>query len=389
MAERELDELFRAWRSEPVPPSLPPGVDDRGGSAVVAAALRRVADQKRSKQRSRKLFSALALAATITGLGVGAWYSLGDGAPMAQAEAASVTVGGREGDVAVTDDVGHVVQAVSALAEGYGVRTEQGSATLGFPSGASAKVSGKSSLKITRARSQEALYLARGGVDVEVPKLDPTRGFSVETPDARVTVHGTHFSVVVEPTTDGPRTRVQVTHGIVSVQQGSREVFLTAGQSWVAANASGAEAGPSGANEAAGSQGAAEAAPEPDAGLGEDDEVDEAFPAPAVDSEKHGLRAPARRKFDSRELADQNQRFARAMAHKKNGDARGALRELGGILRRYPGSPLTQELRVERLRLLRGLAASHQAQREAKRYLREFPHGYAVKEAEELLSGAQ
>jgi hypothetical protein len=383
MAERELDELFRAWRSEPVPPSLPPGVDDRGGSALVAAALRRVADQKRNRQRSRKLLSALALAAAIMGLGVGAWYSLGEGVPVAhQVEAASVTVGGREGDVAVTDDVGHVVQAVSVLAEGYGVRTEQGSATLGFPSGASAKVAGKSSLKITRARAQEALYLARGGVDVEVPKLDPTRGFSVETPDARVTVHGTHFSVVVEPTADGPRTRVQVTHGIVSVQQGSREVFLTAGQSWVAANASSA-------GEAAGAQGAAEATPEPDAGLGEDDEVDEAFPAPAVGSEKHGLRAPARRKFDSRELADQNQRFARAMAHKKNGDARGALRELGAVLRRYPGSPLTQELRVERLRLLRGLSASHQAQREAKRYLREFPQGYAVKEAEELLSGAQ
>jgi hypothetical protein len=386
MAERELDELFRAWRSEPVPPSLPPGVDDRGGSAVVAAALRRVAEQKQKKQRTRRLLSALALAAAVVGLGVGAWHSLG-GEPItahditAHGDAPSVVVGGREGDVAVTDDVGHVVEAVSALSEGYGVRTEQGSATLGFPSGASAKVSSRSSLKITRARSQEALFLARGGVDVEVPKLGPTRGFSVETPDARVMVHGTRFSVVVEPTADGPRTRVQVTHGIVSVQQGAREVFLTAGQSFATAVA---KSEPSATGASSASDAVAEPATDVDAGL-DDDEVDEGLSSHAADKP---VRAVARRKFDSRELADQNERFARAMAHKKNGEPRAALRELAGILRRYPGSPLTQELRVERLRLLRGLGASRSAEREAKRYLREFPDGYAVKEAEALITRA-
>jgi hypothetical protein len=378
MAERELDELFRAWRSEPVPPSLPAGVDERGGSAVVAAALRRVAEQKQRRQRTRRLVAALALAASVVGLAVGAWHVLGQDAMVAQADAASVLVSGREGDVAVTDDVGHVVEAVSALSEGYGLRTEHGSATLGFPSGASAKVSNKSSLKITRARSQEALFLARGGVDVEVPKLEPTHGFSVETPDARVMVHGTRFSVVVEPTADGPRTRVQVVHGIVSVQHVGREVFLTAGQSWGAASSDGSSAG----------QGPATgAASEVDAGLDDDVEVDEATPAPAVD-EKQGVRSGARRDFDSRELADQNRRFARAMAHKKHGQPRAALRELAGILRRYPGSPLTQEVRVERLRLLRGLDDARQAEREAKRYLHDFPDGYAAREAEELLSGA-
>lgn len=389
MAERELDDLFRAWRSEPVPPSLPPSVDDRGGSAVVAAALRRVAEQKRRSQRTRRLLSALALAASVVGLGVGAWYTLSDEAAVAHADVESVMVGGREGEVAVTDAVGHVLASASALAEGYGVRTEQGSATLGFPSGAKAKVAGRSSLKITRARESEALFLARGGVDVEVPKLDPKRGFSVETPDARVTVHGTQFRVLVEPTAEGPRTHVNVSHGIVSVQQGSREVFLTAGQSWAASTAGGTSgaSGEAAVQKASEDLGAAEPATESDeADLG-DEEEDEALPAPA-EGQKHGTRHHPRRNYDSRELADQNQRFARAMAHKKNGDAKAALRELGGILRRYPGSPLTQELRVERLRLLRGLGASQQAVREAKRYLREFPEGYAVKEAEELLSGA-
>src|SRR5688572_10135151 len=108
MAGRELDELFRNWRSEPVPPTLPDSVDDRGGSAVVAAALRRVAEQKRQKQRWRKWGAALALAAGLSGLGVGAWSQLG-AEPGVAAAGTSVSIGARQGDVAVTDGVGHVV----------------------------------------------------------------------------------------------------------------------------------------------------------------------------------------------------------------------------------------------------------------------------------------
>lgn len=386
MAERELEELFRAWRSEAVPPSLPPSVDDRGGSAVVAEALRRVAEQRRQRQRTRKFGLALALAAAVSGLGVGAWYELGRGPVAVQVSAEGVALGEREGDVAVTDDVGRVVPAVAALAEGYGVRTEQGSATLGFPSGASAKVASRSSLKVTRARQQEALFLARGGVDVEVPKLGPERGFSVETPDALVTVHGTRFSVAIEPGAGGPRTRVQVAHGIVSVQQRGREVFLTAGQSWVAASAEPAPLDAP-APSAEGDAGEGDEVADDEAA---DDEVADEAPAPSATSgHERGRRSAARRTFDPHELADQNKRFARAMALKKNGEAKAALRELARILRRYPGSPLTQEVRVERLRLLRGLGSSRQAAREATRYLREFPEGYAVNEAKGLASGAR
>jgi hypothetical protein len=220
-------------------------------------------------------------------------------------------------------------------------------------------------------------------VDVEVPKLDATRGFSVETPDARVTVHGTHFSVVVEPTVDGSRTRVQVAHGIVSVQQGGREVFLTAGQVWPSSDEAPAAPTPTATDRDSGSH-------EPALAEGDDaDEADESPPPASIEDAKSGARTHRSRprKFDSRELADQNERFARAMILKKNGDATGALRELGLLLRRYPGSPLMQELRVERLRILRGLGRTEPAEREARRYLREFPQGYAVPEAMELLSG--
>lgn len=371
MAERELDELFRAWRSEPVPPSMP-GPDERG-SALVAAALRRVSEQKRRKSRVRRLGAALALAASVTGLGVGAWYELGGRSEQAGfAAAASVQLGERSGAVDVTDGVGQVVQNGEALAEGYGVRTEQGSVTLGFPSGARAMVAHESALKITAARSSEALFLASGGVEVEVPKLDPTRGFSVETPDARVTVHGTRFTVRVESSAQGPRTRVDVTRGIVSVQHAGHEVFLTAGQSW-----------PQPADEPPVTQPAA-GKPEPDAGP----ERDAVEPAVGDGSEalegKQGSVRASRRTLDSRELADLNARFAQAMGAKKNGQPAVALRTLDRLLKRYPGSPLAQEMRVERLRLLRALGRSRAAAREAERYLREYPDGYAAAEAREL-----
>src|SRR5688572_6500963 len=148
MAERDLDELFRAWRSEAVPVSQPPRAEDRSGSALVAAALRRVAEQKRRRSQLRRWGTALALAAGLCGLGVGAWYELG--APQL---ASRVTVGVDEGEVAVTDGVGHVLTSVSELSEGYGVRTERGRASLAFPSGASAKVAQQSTLKITAART--------------------------------------------------------------------------------------------------------------------------------------------------------------------------------------------------------------------------------------------
>jgi outer membrane protein assembly factor BamD (BamD/ComL family) len=90
--------------------------------------------------------------------------------------------------------------------------------------------------------------------------------------------------------------------------------------------------------------------------------------------------------FDSRELADQNRRLTRAMNAKKEGQPKAALRELERLARRYPGSPLTQEVRVERLRLLQALGRTQAAAREAQRYIRDFPDGYAVPEAREILS---
>lgn len=372
MSHPELDELMAAWRAEPLPPPRPRGLGGEG-TLVVAAALRNVAERRRRQRRWRSAGVLVLAAASVMGLALTGWRELiSPIASDAVAREASVSVESFVGEVAVTDGVGHLVDA-SSLPEGYGMRTEQGSARLGFPSGALARVASRSSLKVTAARRSEALFLARGRVEVEVPKLDAERGFSVETPDARVTVHGTRFSVDVVATPDGPRTRVGVTHGIVSVQHGGREVRLTAGQVWPAEEAA-ANADP--------------LPPESAEPAAEDDAVE---PEPVRERARatrntRRPRSEVRGKPDPGELADQNRRFERAMHLKKNGEPRAALRELTRLTRRYPHSPLGQELRVERLRLLRGLGLTSEAAREARAYLRAFPEGYAEREAREILA---
>ncbi len=379
MADPELNELFAAWRAQPLSPSQPvsqqSGVD---GSAAVAAALRQVAERRHRQRRWRGVGVAVAIAAGVFGVGVGAWFELAPRvAELAVSADPSVRVDERAGEVVVTDSEGQTIEASSALAAGYGLRTEQGSARLGFASGARARVSKQSSLQITRARDGEAFFLARGGVEVEVPKLDAKHGFFVQTPDVQVVVHGTLFNVTVESTEAGPRTHVGVMHGIVSVRHSGREVFLTAGQSWPPSEAA---PPPSALDRAEPERG-----DDRDAGLAEDDAEPEPRVSKARKSYTRPRRAPAR-ELTSRELADQNQRFARAMTLKKNGAANEALLELGKIARRYPASPLSQELRVERLRLLRSLGRTREGVTEARKYLRDYPQGYAVGEAEAMLT---
>jgi hypothetical protein len=76
MAGGELEELFRAWRAEPVPALLPTGTGAIAGCAVVAAALRSITERKRQRRRVCKLGMALAFAAVVTGFGLGTWFEL-------------------------------------------------------------------------------------------------------------------------------------------------------------------------------------------------------------------------------------------------------------------------------------------------------------------------
>jgi FecR-like protein len=356
-APPSLDAIFASWRAVP---TLRPLGRIRGptGSRAVASALRAVAQRRRRQHQLRRLIGAAALAAGVFGLTLAGWIVARERWAAGSAMTRGVLLEAAAGEVLVLDDGG---ERVTGLVEGSGFRTGQGQASLRFPSGAVTRVSSQSSLELLSLEHAEAFLLTRGRVEVEVPKLGPNRGFVVQTPDLRVTVHGTAFSLDVEATSQGPRTRVSVTHGLVSVRHAGRELFLGAGQSWplLGALPDPAQLGPA---------------------------------APAASAPPTDVRAPQRSEqrsaTHSSNLALQNQRFARAMQLKKNGAWRAALAQVERILHLYPASPLTQELYVERVRLQQRLGLAPELRHSALSYLRQFPQGYAEPEVRALLGKA-
>jgi ferric-dicitrate binding protein FerR (iron transport regulator) len=362
----DIDELFEVWRSAPLP-AVNRKADESRGILAVAAALGKATRHTRRKQAWRRARVAFGVAAGVFAVVIAGWVL--DPDPTRHAASASSVV-------RLDDFVGEVtVKGSSAgaptagLAEGDGLSTERGEARLGFPSGAAVNVTSRTTLKITAAGRHEALYLAKGSVDVIVPALDAGRGFAVVTPDSLVVVHGTRFTVSVEAAPDGVYTKVKVARGVVAVRHGGKEVILTAGQEWPplaeARRVTDGDIAPNAFNAPAAAEG-----------------------APSMRREKHG----SSRKLLSRglgnatspELAAQNRQFSDAMALKKHGDAEGAIAAFTALLRSHPRIPLAQEARVERMRVLRSSGRHRDAAREARSYLTEFENGFAREEAREI-----
>jgi hypothetical protein len=80
-------------------------------------------------------------------------------------------------------------------------------------------------------------------------------------------------------------------------------------------------------------------------------------------------------------LSDQNRLLSSALEARKRGDDARALGSLNELLQKYPSSPLAQEARVERLRCLERLGQKNAAADEARRYLTDYPDGFAREEA--------
>jgi hypothetical protein len=82
------------------------------------------------------------------------------------------------------------------------------------------------------------------------------------------------------------------------------------------------------------------------------------------------------------ELAEQNDRFARALAKRKT-TPREAVSAFEAFALRYPSSPLTESALVERLRLLH-IFDRPRGQAAAREYLARYPAGFAHGEAESI-----
>lgn len=361
LEERVVERLLR--RSGRVPESDPGFEWHPARNAcmvrVVQASLRRQVRLRRVRRRAVLATSGVAVAALLV-LVVHFALKLPGG------EAAGPSLVATNGDVRLLSKVsggnrlgrggmqlspevelltGNSASAELELASGARVSVSEASA-LGFPSNEQAPLS-------------ERIALRSGRVDVRVPKLSPGRALSVVTPDSTVTVHGTRFSVSVANRENAPLTRVQVDNGRVEVIAKGQHLFLEAGQEW---SSRAEHHKPKDAEQRAS---APEVAPLEAKSATSTRNVEKKRPVPEAESS----------------LALQNQMFERALGKVRARSFNGALEDLERLQRDHPRSPLMQSARVEHFRVLRQAGRTADAAREARRYLSDYPNGFARDDA--------
>ena len=210
-----------------------------------------------------------------------------------------------------------------------------GSAELVTSAGLGLNLGGGTRVSLTGllgAAANNQVQLERGYLNCSVPHLLEGQRFSVQTPDARVVVHGTVFSVRVDPNrARGSETCVEVTDGVVIVQHGDRETALNRGDRW------GCEAGPSAnGGERPSLSAKPSAAPSAASALGEQpNDVNERRAAP-----RGSARAPQRGT-----LGEESRLLQEALAAERTGQTERARVLLNQLLARYPSSPLMPEAR--------------------------------------------
>jgi len=204
-------------------------------------------------------------------------------------------------------------------------------------------------------------------VSAKVAKLRPGERFIVDTPDATVEVRGTAFRLsVIEQATDcddGTRTRLSVSEGVVTVSSRGKLTRVAAGGRWPAACVPARTALKVEATRVAASEASAS-------------------PTRAT-RQKPVAHASGPAEVKTSALSRQNDLFANAARARRSGDVGSALRLYGEFVRTYPNSPLTQNARVEIMRLTSSQDAEA-ASRQARRYLNDYPNGFAREEAEKL-----
>jgi len=194
------------------------------------------------------------------------------------------------------------------------------SAGLGLNLGGATRVSLSG---LVGAPAVNQVQLSQGLLTCSVPHLHEGQRFSVQTPDARVVVHGTVFSVRVDSQRDhGAETCVEVTDGVVIVQHAGSETALNAGDSWGCDSHAIPTASASAALEPA-------PAPAPESGVGE----------------RHPVPRGSARVTERGTLGEESRLLQNALAAERLGQPERAQVLLNQLLVRYPNSPLSSEAR--------------------------------------------
>lgn len=235
------------------------------------------------------------------------------------------------------------------------VTPANGRATLAFSTGTNVVVGEGSDMSLGGDGAHQVLRLSAGSIDLHVAKLTAEQRFVVGTSDAEVEVRGTRFHVsIVRPDPacgHGTPTRVAVTEGVVVVRHDGIEDRITAGEVW-----------PDGCTRVAGM-------------------------ASTNDGARAGGYATLRPTGPVSTLAERNDLFKRAVDANNAGDVRGAVAGFEVFLGRYPSGPLSEDARIQIMKLLVKVSPS-QAASAAHQYLAEYPKGASRAEAEGIISAA-
>jgi len=277
------------------------------------------------------------------------------------------------------------------VASGQRIETAQeGGASLKLSTGTSIELADSTSFRVDSQGMTEHFSLERGQLSAHVAKLSQGQRFIITMPDAELEVRGTRFRVQVLDRGSncgaGSRTRLEVSEGVVEVRAAGLTVSVVAGQRW-----------PTDCTDSATgllpvtSVGSSQMVPPSrvqrrdsarfSTGAAAHQGHDAAAATPA-----HADAAAAELPERGSALTEANDLFAEGVALRRKGDAPAALRTFLALIARFPASPLAENARVERMRIL---ASTHDplAQHEAELYLSRYANGFAASEARRLTVG--
>jgi hypothetical protein len=395
MMREQYSEMARRWvrwlRPE-APPRLP--VDRRRLVSAVEEALRARARQ-RTLVRWGGTAGGVAVAAAAALVIVIRLHPWGGAAGPATAQREAPAEAGRHDTIGITPlppqgvSLEPGIQLAAPAASEVRIDAADGTALTLEPGGR---------LAVMEAGATRRFALRHGAVRAKVVKLGAGERFVIDTADSEIEVHGTAFRVALvkagEGCAGGPRTRVSVSEGVVSVKWEGREVRLLPGEQWPDDCAERPAPEPRKLTRRASPKVRTATAADAPASreLADVENVEASAPVAAAaddDDERALAPAPAPRLVGPPPswLPAHNDLYAAALRAKRRGHAAEAVRLFATLVRRYPEGPLVESALAQRMKLLAAMDPEEGGAAAAD-YLARYPGGFARADARRLVKAA-